>query len=132
MPLWVGLYLLGILGLNVANIWFKIHARLPHTYILLDAMNSLLLLLTGAAYWTPVLAQNFASVAFVAFILGIAWLPVAIRTELALDILKNPDLSPTGNTVVLICGLVLSLALVSPLYYWGFLYAVQGQNAPPF
>ncbi len=132
MPLWVELYLLGILGIGISEVWHNIHAQRPRWHVLLDTANKLLILMTGIAYWHPGLGQSLSPAAFTCFILGVAWLPIELKTELASGKLNNPDISPTGNLVVLICALTLALALFAPLYYWGFLYAVQGLSAQPF
>lgn len=129
MPLWVELYLLCVLGVAVASIWNNIRLKRPRWYCLLDTVNEFLILMVGTAYWNPGLGQSIAPVAFAGFILGVAWLPIEFKVEIASGNLKNPELTPTGNMVAILCGVVLGSALFAPLYYWGFRFAVLKHSA---
>lgn len=130
MPLWVELYLLIVLGIGVMSVWHNIKERRPPWYILINAVNECLILLVGTAYWIAPLGQLVAPLALIFFIMGVAWLPIEFKTELTSDSLKNPELSATGNLVAATCAVLFGMALFAPLYYWGFLFAVQGLNAP--
>lgn len=129
MPLWVGLYLLVLIVISVVGTWHNVRQRRPLWYLLLNAGNECLVTIVGAAYWLEPLGLIIAPAAFVLFIMGLAWLPIEIKTELASDTLKNPELSATGNMVAAACAILFGLFLFAPLYYWGFQFAILGHTA---
>lgn len=129
MPLWVGLYFLALIAISVVGTWHNVRQRRPLWYLLLNAGNECLVTIVGAAYWLESLGLIIAPAAFVLFIMGLAWLPIEIKTELASDILKNPELSVIGNMIAAACAILFGFALFAPLYYWGFQYAILGHFA---
>lgn len=129
MPLWVELYFVCILAAGIAGTWDNIRVKRPLWYTVIDFFNELFSLVVSAAYWFEGIGQIVAPVAFILFIISVAWLPIEFKTELTAETLKNPELSPTGNIVAATCAILFGLALFAPLYYWGFQFAVLGHSA---
>ena len=128
MPWWVIAYFVLFGVITFAWLKSEIRDRAERPYLVVELVSELCLVVVALGYWLVPVRAAIGSVALVLFVAGCAWLLLASVRELR-KYEPDPEMSRTLNAVSLVVGVGVYLLLSSPLFYWGFSFAVRGNIA---
>jgi amino acid transporter len=102
--------------------------RPERAYVVVELIAEACLVLVALGYWLAPARAALSAVAMPLFVAGAAWLLIASARAWR-SYTPDPELSRAFNVASVAIGVGLYVALSSPLFYWGYMYAVRGNVA---
>jgi hypothetical protein len=128
MAWWAVAYFLGFGVFTFAWVRDEWKDRPERAYVVVELVAEACLVLVALGYWLAAARAALSAIAMPLFVAGGAWLVIAsVRAWRSYE--PDPELSRSLNFASVAIGVGLYVALSSPLFYWGFSYAVRGNVA---